>query len=385
MTDLAAAEKLLDSTSPASGQLRLRGLTKEFGTGSDRVMAVDAVDLDIEPGEFVTLLGPSGCGKTTTLRMIAGFEDPTGGEVLLDGSNMIDTPPNKRPMAMVFQSYALFPHLKVRDNVGYGLKIRRTPAADLRNEVDLALESMNLQALANRAPNQLSGGQQQRVALARAMVMKPRVLLFDEPLSNLDAKLRERMRLEIRRLQRHLGITSVYVTHDQAEAMSMSDRIVVMNGGRVEQAASPDIIYRQPSSVFVADFIGRANFLDVERESTPRDGRARIRVLGHSVDVPAHVDAAAAEDVVLLVRPESIRLSSVERRSGEGLDGHAGRVLFSVFYGDHVEYEVETEHGTITAVVADPNVDAIHQDGEHVEVSFNAERAWLLPRKTPQH
>lgn len=284
---------------------------------------------------------------------------------------------------MVFQSYALFPHLKVRDNVGYGLKIRRTPGADLRNEVDLALESMNLQALANRAPNQLSGGQQQRVALARAMVMKPKVLLFDEPLSNLDAKLREKMRLEIRRLQRHLGITSVYVTHDQAEAMSMSDRIVVMNGGRVEQAASPDIIYRQPASVFVADFIGRANFLDVERESAPQDGRVRIKVMGRSVNVPAHPDVAAEGDVVLLLRPESIRLSGVERRAAEGLDGHQGRVLSSVFYGDHVEYEVATEHGTITAVVADPNVDAIHQEGEHVEVSFNAGRAWLLPHQRP--
>ncbi|MDO5736269.1 MAG: ABC transporter ATP-binding protein [Propionibacteriaceae bacterium] len=382
MTDLAAATKLLADTSPAHGRLRLRGLTKEFGTGADKVTAVDAVDLDIEPGEFVTLLGPSGCGKTTTLRMIAGFEDPTGGQVLLDDVNMIETPPNKRPMAMVFQSYALFPHLKVRDNVGYGLKIRRTPAALLREEVDLALESMNLGPLANRAPNQLSGGQQQRVALARAMVMKPKVLLFDEPLSNLDAKLRERMRIEIRRLQRHLGITSVYVTHDQAEAMSMSDRIVVMNGGRVEQAASPDVIYRQPASVFVADFIGRANFLDVEREAASTDGRARIRVLGHAVDVPAHPLAATSSDVVLLLRPESVRLQAVDRRAAEGLGGHEGRVLFSVFYGDHVEYEVETEHGTITAVVADPNVDDIHQEGDHVELSFNAERAWLLPRES---
>ncbi|MEO7588897.1 MAG: ABC transporter ATP-binding protein [Arachnia sp.] len=379
MTDLAAAEKLLDTTI-ASGRLRLRGLTKEFGNGADKVVAVDAIDLDIEPGEFVTLLGPSGCGKTTTLRMIAGFEDPSGGQVLLDEANMIDTPPNKRPMAMVFQSYALFPHLKVRDNVAYGLKIRRTPAAQLQEEVQLALESMNLSALANRAPNQLSGGQQQRVALARAMVMKPKVLLFDEPLSNLDAKLRERMRIEIRRLQRHLGITSVYVTHDQAEAMSMSDRIVVMNGGRVEQAASPDVIYRQPASVFVADFIGRANFLDVEKEASTQPGRARVSVLGHSVEVPAHPDSSTADDVVLLLRPESIRLRAVNARAGDRLGGHEGRVLFSVFYGDHVEYEVETEHGRITAVVADPNVDDIHREGDAVEVSFNAERAWLLPR-----
>ncbi|AQP44488.1 ABC transporter ATP-binding protein [Tessaracoccus flavus] len=381
MTDLAAADKLLEGTpTDTVGRLQLRGLTKEFGNGPEKVTAVDAIDLDIEPGEFITLLGPSGCGKTTTLRMIAGFEDPSGGEVVLDGRNMIDIPPNKRPMAMVFQSYALFPHLKVRDNVGYGLKLRRLPATQLNEEVDLALESMNLQQYANRAPNQLSGGQQQRVALARAMVMKPKVLLFDEPLSNLDAKLREQMRLEIRRLQRHLGITSVYVTHDQSEAMSMSDRIVVMNKGQVEQAAPPETIYRHPASVFVADFIGRANFLDVRVISHDGDGRATVEVLGQRVQVPAHPDAASAKDVVLLVRPESLRLVSVGSHGAGDLDGHEGRVVTSVFFGDTVEYEVETEHGKMAAVVADPNVADIHPEGADVEVRFNAERAWLLPR-----
>lgn len=380
MTDLAAADRLLEDNSPASGRLSLVGLTKKFGNGPDTVTAVDAIDLEIEPGEFITLLGPSGCGKTTTLRMIAGFEDPTGGEVVLDGRNMIDTPPNKRPMAMVFQSYALFPHLKVRDNVAYGLKLRKLPAAQLNEEVELGLKSMNIEQYANRAPNQLSGGQQQRVALARAMVMKPKVLLFDEPLSNLDAKLREQMRLEIRRLQRHLGITSVYVTHDQSEAMSMSDRIVVMNKGRVEQAAPPEVVYRQPASVFVADFIGRANFLDVHLISHDGDGRATVEVLGQRVQVPAHPDAATADDVVLLVRPESIRLHSVDARSAAELDGHEGRVVTSVFFGDTVEYEVTTEHGKMTAVVADPNVSEIHGEGADVEVRFNAERAWLLPR-----
>lgn len=380
MTDLAAADKLLDGVPAESGRLSLVGLTKEFGNGPEKVVAVDAVDLEIEPGEFITLLGPSGCGKTTTLRMIAGFEDPTAGEVVLDGRNMIDTPPNRRPMAMVFQSYALFPHLKVRDNVAYGLKLRRMSSDKINEEVDLALESMNLTALANRAPNQLSGGQQQRVALARAMVMKPKVLLFDEPLSNLDAKLREHMRLEIRRLQRHLGITSVYVTHDQSEAMSMSDRIVVMNKGRVEQAAPPEEIYRQPASVFVADFIGRANFLDVQVLNHGDDGHAEVEVLGQRVAVPAHPDAAGAADVVLLVRPESIRLVGVDQADSEAVAGHAGRVVTSVFFGDTVEYEVETEHGRITAVVADPNVSEIHEEGAQVEVRFNAGRAWLLPR-----
>ena len=240
---------------------------------------------------------------------------------------------------------------------------------------------MNIEQYANRAPNQLSGGQQQRVALARAMVMKPKVLLFDEPLSNLDAKLREQMRLEIRRLQRHLGITSVYVTHDQSEAMSMSDRIVVMNKGRVEQAAAPEVIYRQPATVFVADFIGRANFLDVTLLSHDDDGHATVEVLGQEVRVPAHPDAAGAADVVLLVRPESIRLVAVREGDEVAAGGHAGTVTTSVFFGDTVEYEVDTEHGTITAVVADPNVSDIHEEGAKVEVRFNEGRAWLLPRE----
>lgn len=380
MTDLAAAGKLLADVPPASGRLSLRGLTKQFGNGADKVVAVDAIDLEIEPGEFITLLGPSGCGKTTTLRMIAGFEDPTGGEVVLDERNMINTPPNKRPMAMVFQSYALFPHLRVRDNVAYGLKLRKLPANQIQEEVGLALESMNLQKFADRAPNQLSGGQQQRVALARAMVMKPKVLLFDEPLSNLDAKLREQMRLEIRRLQRHLGITSVYVTHDQSEAMSMSDRIVVMNAGKVEQAAPPEEIYRHPASVFVADFIGRANFLEVAVKEYTADGHALVDVLGRTVSVPAHPNAASAQDVVLLVRPESVRLTSVADRGDKPLSGGEGRVVTSVFFGDTVEYEVDTELGKIAAVVSDPRVNEIHDEGVEVEVSFNAERSWLLPR-----
>ncbi|MEZ5086852.1 MAG: ABC transporter ATP-binding protein [Tessaracoccus sp.] len=258
---------------PVQGELKLINLTKQFGRAQEIVTAVDAINLTIAPGEFVTLLGPSGCGKTTTLRMIAGFEDPTGGHVVLDGSDMISTPPNKRPMAMVFQSYALFPHLSVWDNLAYGLKIRRLPKGEIARQVEEVMASMNLEMFAKRAPNQLSGGQQQRVALARAMVMRPKVLLFDEPLSNLDAKLRERMRLEIRKLQRQLGITSVYVTHDQSEAMSMSDRIIVMNGGKIEQAATPDVIYRHPASIFVADFIGRANF-SKRRPRSPSSGNA---------------------------------------------------------------------------------------------------------------
>ncbi len=380
MTNLTVDNSLIND-SPTTGELQLQGLTKEFGKGQETVVAVDAIDLIISPGEFITLLGPSGCGKTTTLRMIAGFEDPTAGHVVLDGADMITTPPNKRPMAMVFQSYALFPHLNVWDNLAYGLKIHRTPKAELNQRVKAVMASMNLEMFAQRAPNQLSGGQQQRVALARAMVMRPKVLLFDEPLSNLDAKLRERMRLEIRKLQRQLGITSVYVTHDQSEAMSMSDRIVVMNGGQIEQAATPDVIYRRPASVFVADFIGRANFLDVALDGTPGEDRARISVLGRTIEVPAHPEVGSADGVVLLVRPESVALLPAD--PSQAADGdHTGRVTTSVFFGDHVEYEVQTEHGQISVVVSDPAFDQIHPEGADVVVTFQSESAWLLPKST---
>ncbi|ACZ32001.1 ABC transporter related protein [Xylanimonas cellulosilytica DSM 15894] len=384
MSNLDAAVRLTEparDTATASGRLNLRGLTKQFAGG---VVAVDDVDLEIAPGEFVTLLGPSGCGKTTTLRMIAGFESPTSGAVDLDGVPMISVPPSKRPMAMVFQSYALFPHMSVRDNVAYGLRLRRTPAAQLKEDVELALTSMNLLTMADRAPSQLSGGQQQRVALARAMVMRPNVLLFDEPLSNLDAKLRELMRLEIRRLQHRLGITSVYVTHDQAEAMAMSDRVVVMNSGRIEQAAAPDVIYRRPASVFVADFIGRANFLSADVLGAAGPGEARVEVFGEELVVPAHPAALAEREAVLLVRPESVRVRPVGAPgTADNADpqGRRGRVLATVFYGEHVEYEIETEHGTVLAVVSDPEVADIPSEGEIVEVSFAPSRAWLLPRR----
>ena len=222
------------------------------------------MSIDIERGQFVTLLGPSGCGKTTTLRLVAGFEFPTHGSIILDGKPIDELPPNRRDMAMVFQSYAIFPHLNVFENIAYGLKIKKLSQADIRRKVSGVLDLTELQGLENRAPDQLSGGQQQRVALARAIINRPSVLLFDEPLSNLDAKLREQMRLEIRRIQQTFRITSIYVTHDQTEAMTVSDRIVVMDAGAVRQVGTPFEVYSRPANRFVADFIGRANFLPVE-------------------------------------------------------------------------------------------------------------------------
>jgi iron(III) transport system ATP-binding protein len=377
MIDAAAATSLATA---APGRLALRGLRKVYGDNAKAEPAVKDVDLDIEPGEFVTLLGPSGCGKTTTLRMIAGFETPTAGKILLDDEVINRVAPNHRPMAMVFQSYALFPHLTVYDNVAYGLKLKKKmPAARIREEVEAALTSMNLTAYADRAPHQLSGGQQQRVALARALVMRPKVLLFDEPLSNLDAKLRVHMRGEIRRLQRRLGITSIFVTHDQDEAMTLSDRIVVMNVGVIEQVDTPQEIYRHPSSVFVADFIGRANFLDADVRSIA-GGSAEISVLGRDWTVPTHPHARIESPTTLLVRPESVRLSRVEVDSGRvTMGGSIGRTLSSMFYGESIEYEIETEAGNIVAAVPDPHREQVFEAGDLLEVGFEAPRTWLMP------
>jgi iron(III) transport system ATP-binding protein len=370
------------------GRITVRGLTKRYGGKAGDIAAVNAIDVDIQPGEFITLLGPSGCGKTSTLRMIAGFEHPSAGSVQLDGVAMETVPPNKRPMSMVFQSYALFPHLSVRENIAYGLKLKRMPAARLTEEVDTVLTIMNLDAYADRAPHQLSGGQQQRVALARALVMRPTVLLFDEPLSNLDAKLRVQMRNEIRRLQRRLGITSIFVTHDQDEAMTLSDRVVVMNRGRIEQIDAPEVVYRRPASVFVADFIGRANFLDATVLSSPSNGRARVFALGREMDVACHESVTLDSEVLLMIRPESVHVSPIDDNdTGEAqgeVRGDVGRVLSMIFHGDTVEYEVETDSGTIVASVSDPSVERILQPMARVRVGITLDRGWVLPQAAPE-
>ena len=355
--------------------LQLIGLTKIFsGRGGEReVIAVHDVDLEIEQGEFVTLLGPSGCGKTTTLRLIAGFEFPTRGRIILDGEEINHLPPNRRDMAMVFQSYALFPHLNVYENIAYGLKIKRLSREEIRRRVADVLELTELTGLENRAPNQLSGGQQQRVALARALVMEPKVLLLDEPLSNLDAKLREQMRAELRRIQRTLGITSVYVTHDQIEAMTLSDRIVVMNQGRIEQIGTPQTIYRRPATAFVADFIGRTNFLH-GRVTAIEDGWLRLDVLGQPLRAPkTEHEHAVGETVTLVVRPEAIHITA---------DGgqYQGIVRRASYLGGQVEYDVEVAGKLITAVEYDPRQVTIYDEGSRVGVKLLEDCLYVLPR-----
>jgi iron(III) transport system ATP-binding protein len=354
-----------------NGTLVLEQVTKVFEQNKNLIRAVDDVSLTIRSGEFLTLLGPSGCGKTTTLRLIAGFDFPTSGRLLLDNKDIANLPPNLRPMAMVFQSYALFPHLNVFENVAYGLRLRHMKENEIKESVDIVLHMMNLVGLEKRGPNQLSGGQQQRVALARAMVMKPKVLLFDEPLSNLDAKLRTQMRIEIRQLQQRMGITSIYVTHDQTEAMSLSDRIVIMNKGKIEQVGTPEEIYQRPATVFVADFIGRANF--IKTKAISRDSNlAQAEIFGRPAFMPCSDEIVNGSEAYAVIRPEALKLLPEN-------GGTLGEVKTAVYLGSSVEYEVESESNFLIAVDYDPQPGKIFHEGERVSLAFDPKRSYLLP------
>ena len=328
--------------------VEIRGVTKRFGAGEP---AVDSVDLEIPEGELFALLGPSGCGKTTLLRMLAGFETPTTGQIRIDGADVAGVPPNRRPVNMVFQSYAVFPHMSVFDNVAYGLKVTGVPAAERRERVGEALGLVRLDGLETRKPDQLSGGQRQRVALARALVKRPRVLLLDEPLSALDAKLREAMRLELVNLRIAVGITFVFVTHDQDEALSMADRIAVMERGRVRQVADPATLYEHPSCRFVADFIGKVNLF----EGTVRDARDGELVLDVPGLGPLRIPHPRPErgEVGVAVRPEKIRLG--ETRPDTGFTFEATVEDFA-YYGSETHLFLVTEGGVkLSATV--PNTD----------------------------
>ena len=306
---------------------------KDYKTAKD-FAAVDDVSLDIAPGSFVTLLGPSGCGKTTTLRMVAGFESPDKGEIYIGQTAINELTPNKRDTAMVFQSYALLPHYNVFDNVAYGLKIRKLGKDEIRERVMKMLDLVELTGLEGRMTNQLSGGQQQRVALARALVVEPSVLLFDEPLSNLDAKLRVTMRTEIRRIQQTVGITAIYVTHDQSEAMSISDKIIIMNKGKIAQMGTPQEIYYRPQNEFVADFIGEVNFLDGSVSSVSGN-TASVNVNGVDITASSFVSLNAGDSCKIVLRPESVTLSE----SGV----LPCTVTLSTFMGSYQYYQVDVD------------------------------------------
>ncbi len=320
------------------GEIQLEELTKAFGEH----VAVAGIDVDMPAGEFFTLLGPSGCGKTTTLRMIAGFEQPTSGRIMLDGSDVARVPPHRRNVNTVFQSYALFPHLDVAKNVAFGLKYQKVDKSERAKRVAAALELVNLTEFAHRNADQLSGGQQQRVALARALVLQPRVLLLDEPLGALDAKLRKGLQVELKALQSELGITFVFVTHDQEEALTMSDRIAVMNKGRVEQAAPPRSIYEEPTTVFVAEFLGVSNLLAAE--AVGRDGASCAVRIGDRVFRCGQGELDTRGDVKVMIRPERIVIEPHAEAGDERLPGIVER---SVFLGGSHEVHVRVLGGEL--------------------------------------
>jgi spermidine/putrescine transport system ATP-binding protein len=356
----------------AGGHVQLVDLVKRFG----EVVAVDGINVEIAEGEFFSLLGPSGCGKTTTLRMIAGFERPTEGMILLDGVDMAQTPPHKRNVNTVFQSYALFPHLSVEDNVAFGLKYKGVSREEARRKVGEALELVRLGGFEKRRPNQLSGGQQQRVALARALILNPAVLLLDEPLGALDAKLRKALQIELKALQEEVGITFVYVTHDQEEALTMSDRIAVMSNGRVEQIGAPTDVYEHPETAYVADFLGVSNLMPATAIGGDGSGRCRVR-LGEFELLAGQGDTDAVGDVRIVIRPERVLL---EEQGSTGENRVPGMVQRAVYVGAITQLIVGLASGE-TLQVWVPNRGeemALDRAGTPVSVHIPAEALRVL-------
>lgn len=352
--------------------LSLSGISKQF----DEKTVLDELSLTIDDGEFITLLGPSGCGKTTLLRMMAGFELPDKGTVTLSGVDITQTPPEKRPLNTVFQNYALFPHMSVFDNVAYGLKMEKRSKADIQERVEEALAMVQLEDFAKRKPHQLSGGQQQRVAIARAVVKRPKMLLLDEPLSALDYKLRRTMQVELKRLQRELGITFVFVTHDQEEALSMSDRIVVLKDGRIQQLGTPREVYERPANVFTARFVGQTNFFP-GRVTSIEGERISVDVFGLSRDLskpPFRV--AMNQSLHVLLRPEDIRVLAPD-----DTEGVAGHIVERNYKGSTLDSVIELEDGSHVMASEffdedDPAFD--YSIGERVRVSWVDGWEWLL-------
>jgi len=319
--------------------IEARQLTKIFGSGEDAVTALDAIDIHIPENEFFTLLGPSGCGKTTLLRMIAGFEEPTSGAILLGGSDIAGLPPNRRPVNTVFQSYALFPHMTVAENIGFGLRMLGKSRSESAETVAAMLKLVRMEELAGRKPSQISGGQQQRVALARALAPQPRVLLLDEPLSALDLKLRKEMQVELKRLQAETGITFVFVTHDQEEALTMSDRIAVMNKGRVLQVGAPRDIYSHPTERFVANFIGDTNFVSA-RVETIADGKVEVRFASGATiaaSLPDAMSVSPGKDVTVVIRPEHADMAPQGQLKGT--------IENIIYFGTDTNFHLRLENG----------------------------------------
>lgn len=400
------------STNKSAAPIELRDISKTFhDRDRGEVRAVRPLHLDMPAGELTTLLGPSGCGKTTLLRMVAGFEEPTTGRIIISGEDQTDVMANQRDIGFVFQNYALFPHMTVFDNVAYGLKLKGMSAAEMKPAVQEVLDMVGLSGMERRFPNQLSGGEQQRVALARVIVTRPRVLLFDEPLSNLDAKRRVQMREEIRQLQRTLSITSLYVTHDQEEALAISDRIVVMNKGQIEQIGTPQEIYSAPRSVFVANFVGKSNVLPatvrtvsddvIQLEAavnghasgnghTSGDGAGQAHPLRIPADVAVDGETGAGgntplragDDVFALIRPEAVEVHAAAENSASEAAANVlhGRITSVIYLGEKVEYDVDAEGHDLKVVVSDPQKTAVFEPGARVNVRLPKERISVVTR-----
>jgi putative spermidine/putrescine transport system ATP-binding protein len=348
---------------PADAGLALRGIRKAFGP----VVALDGIDLDVKSGEFLTILGPSGSGKTTLLKIIAGFELPEEGCVLLGGEDMTFTAPARRNVGMVFQNYALFPHMDVRGNIAFPLEVRRRPRAEIDRRVAATLALVDLAGYQSRFPRQLSGGQQQRVALARAIVFDPQLLLLDEPFGALDRKLREAMQLEVRRLARQLGLTTVFITHDQEEALVLSDRIAVMNRGRIQQVALPRELYERPANAFVADFVGESNLL-FGRIAAVHDGHAEI-AFENGLRLTARAEMPAGTRVGALIRPERLRPAGADAQSANRL---CGEVIETIYLGTSHKYRLRLANGTEILVRVR---DAARQASAEVGASLTFEAA----------
>jgi spermidine/putrescine transport system ATP-binding protein len=373
------SDRAADPAAPPAAAIELVGVAKQYTSADENVQAVDRIDLAIRAGEFFSLLGPSGCGKTTTLRMIAGFEVPTSGKILLYGDDVVSVPPNRRDVNMVFQSYALFPHMTVFENVAFGLRRKKVEKPEVTKRVNEMLELVELKGREKRRPRELSGGQQQRVALARALVNHPKALLLDEPLGALDLKLRQAMQVELKRIQREVGITFVYVTHDQGEALTMSDRIAVMNDGLIEQLASPREIYEHPASRFVAGFIGTSNLL-TGTAARVGDSAATIEVSGDErVIVPIRDLAVAQGDALeVTVRPEKIELGTQPPPAGScALRGTVSEV---VYLGTSTNFTIATSTGAEMVVFQQNSASAsdVVARGDSIWLSWQPQHSYLI-------
>lgn len=356
--------------------IKLDNISKTFydRARDGEVQAVRPLTLEIKPGQLTTLLGPSGCGKTTLLRMVAGFEEPTTGTIRIGDQDQTKVMANKRDIGFVFQNYALFPHMNIYDNVSYGLKLKNMPSAQVKEAVKEVLDIVGLSGMERRYPNQISGGEQQRVALARVIVTRPRVLLFDEPLSNLDAKRRVQMRLEIKELQRMLSITSLYVTHDQEEALAISDQIVVMNKGTIEQVGTPQEIYSNPQSVFVANFVGKTNVLPVKVQGKSGE-RVEVTTNGQSFNIKtSNQNLQAGKEAFALIRPEAVTIRALTDQTND----LKGQVKIVTYLGEKVEYDLDVNGTELKVVIYDPQREAMFAPGEEVAVVLLEDRMSIV-------